>query len=771
MEEVLRDFYKCGLCEEPITYPKKLKCQHVFCHECLVVYITEYFGKASFPCPVCDYKHSPGEEEEVISQDSLLILQEDDLQRDVRRFFQDGEEPEPAYNANGINRAPCIIHDGKLSDFFCSGCNTLACEQCRLEIHGRCDFRLRKIDKDMRMEAFTKTKEVSEELTNFLSETETVYNSLNSKLGNIFLDSVVHDETIKSYYSELKEKVVKYLEEQERKVLENANKLRENEKTHLERDAVVCTNMSSSVKSRQRLAHALQKRSSTNAAENLVITNHLGNDFEVFKTMLSKLQSDADTSYNVRFMINTELEDKMTDTDIVKIEVIHCCHRDASAATFDEVAEADQQVSTEPNSAQTRPDRSPAAQISQNAREEIVPPPPPDDGEEEPPPSYRAVTRQSFIQRPRPWHSSVVRRRPSASAPPLPAYDNSHTPIQHPYPPHVGSQSPNPSSCAQMSHIQPTAPPLYMEDSSPLSSDTIARLDRTPISPNVRTITMLNYIAKVETKTDNDDNAPYLVSIATLGRYVIVADQNNRRLQRMADDGFNGVVDQFDCSTEPYDVAGVSDTVCVVAAPKEGSLLFVEFSSTPGASPAKLQRTMKTGKYLSVGYCKSNGRLICGRGPPFSAARIEIVTMQGYTVKQIDLKKPMSVSRNLTLSQSRFLALCDVRNKEAIFYDTADRGKPRPTIVRRREYNTLREPQGIATIPTLKSVLILDTSTGDVIMTSYSGYVLKVLSGDVTIQRYNNVEVKYSMSVSTDQKLLAIANNRGSVSFYEIKYM
>lgn len=772
MEEVLKEFYQCGLCEGPMSYPKKLKCQHVFCHECLVVYITEYFGKASFPCPVCEYQHLPVEQEAVISQDYLLVPEEDALQRDVRRFFKDGENPSPIRSIDGINRAPCVIHDGQLCHFLCLGCNVLACELCKREKHARCIIRI--IDKSMHVEAYKKTKEMSGDLCDFLSETETASNTLHYKLENVFHDSELHEATVKSYYSDLKEKVVRYLEEQERKVLEKAKELKEKEKEQLERDTVICENMCSSVQSRQRLLSALQGRSATNAPENLVITKHLRKDFEVFKTMLSKLKSDADKSYNVRFMINTNLEDKMTDTDIVKIEVIDCCHSDAVAATFEEESEMDNQASTEQSSAQRPSERASSDQISQNTHETTPPPPPSNSQDDPPPPSYRDISRQSFIQRPRPWRSSVVRRRPSASAPPIPGNENTNSRIQspynsamqYPYPSQVGFHQPNPSTYPQMSHIQPSAPPL-----APAVSDETARFLRSPIPPGAQTITMFKDIAKVDTKTDRDFTNPYLVAITTVGEYFVVADQKNRRLQRMADDGFMGVVDMFDCGTEPTDVAGISDTMCVVAAPNKASLLLVNFSSSPGSGAPRLQKTMKCGgKFTSVGFCKSNGRLICGIGPPYAATRVSIITMQGHTTAKIDIRNGMSVPRNLVLSEARYLAFCDIRNNEAVFYDTAHSEK-RPVIAQRHGASSLKEPHGIVVLPALKSVLILDASTGDVFVTSYSGFARKVLKGGVSVQRCNNVDVKYSMSLSIDQKILAVANNKGSVSFYEIRFM
>ncbi|OWF45394.1 tripartite motif-containing protein 34-like [Mizuhopecten yessoensis] len=257
MEEVLQTFYQCGICQESITYPKKLKCQHVFCHECLVVYITHYFGKASFPCPVCHYKHLPEEQKTVITQDTLLILEEDSLMRDVRLFFKDGEKPQPIYNADGINRVPCTIHTDSLCGYFCPDCNLLVCTQCKREMHPHCH--LRQIDKRMRMEAYSDIRKVTADLTDFLSEAETVHTDLNSKVGNICHNSPERVETIKLYYSDLKEKVVKYLEEQEREVLEKKMKLEEKEKAHLENDIGVCSKMVTSVESRQRLAHVVHE--------------------------------------------------------------------------------------------------------------------------------------------------------------------------------------------------------------------------------------------------------------------------------------------------------------------------------------------------------------------------------------------------------------------------------------------------------------------------------------------------------------------------------
>ncbi|XP_060076844.1 RING finger protein nhl-1-like [Ylistrum balloti] len=758
MEEVLKEFYRCRICDEPITYPKKLRCQHVFCHECLVLYITEFYGKASFPCPVCGYKHLPEEQESVVSQDTLLILEEDTLMKDVQQFFKNGEEPEAMYSVNNMIPVSCNLHDEYMYDYFCVNCNMLACHKCRREMHVRCE--LHKIDKGMHMKAFNNSKEVAEQLTNFLSETEELHNILNTKIGNIVPDPATHDETIKLYYSELREKVVQYLAEQERKVLEKAKELRENEIAYLERDAVVCDKMASSVKLQQELALAVQKQITTHAPQNLVVTNHLRKNLERFKTMFSQLQSDIDTEYNVRFIVNTELEDKLADTDIVKIEIVDCCHMDACAVTFQEDAVVDQQVRAELDSALSTPDRS---SLMTTQHEEMSPPLPP----EEPPPTYNSVARQSFIQRRRPLNSSVIRRQPSASAPPLSALDDMPGPSSRlHYSPSTQVHYP---SADGRSTVQPSAPPLSLSASSePFDSPQESTF--TPIPLNAQTVTMFKYLTKIDTVTDKDEFNPSLMGIVSLGEFFVVADKKNKCLKRFRSDGFGSLVDQFYCASEPWDVAGISDTLCVVTAPEEGDILFVSFADTPGETPAKLEFVMETGKYISIGYCRDKDRLICGRGPPFSAARIDILTMRGDIVQKIDLMFSMTVPRSLLMSTTTFLVFCDVRKNEVEVYDIKN-SKNSPEVVRRYGHDSLKDPQGIALLPVLKSILILDASSGNVFITSYSGHARKVVHGDIKRERLGGHEVQYTISVSNDQKILAVAHYKGKISFYEIRYM
>ncbi|OWF45393.1 uncharacterized protein LOC110457112 [Mizuhopecten yessoensis] len=492
--------------------------------------------------------------------------------------------------------------------------------------------------------------------------------------------------------------------------------------------------------------------------------NHLRKDCEGFKKMLSQLQSDVDTDYNVRFIINTELEDKLTNTDIVRIEVIDSCHSDASAVTFEQEGWFDQQASG-------------SSLIGQHAQEEPSPPP----ADDEPLPAYGNVVRQSFIQRRRPFKTSIVKRKGSASNPPVPIYNDPLTPSASPRPSYHNPHSPNyPTNFNQQAYptlykvppLQPSAPPVSMAAFSHLPDFHYPRrpCSMAPIPRDATTITMLKFKSEMDTKIMGDNHVPSLVGIAMLGEFFVVVDQTHCCVRRVMYDSMNIVAQYLFDKMVPWNVAGVTETLCVVTCPNEGKLVFVNFSNTPSGPPATLQRTMKSGKYLSIGCCKTSERLICGRGPPFSAARIDILNMQGQVIEYINLKKSFMVPRCLAITESKFLAFCDIHNHEAMVYDI-ENTRNAPEVLRGHKFHSLKEPQGIAILPQLKSLLILDASCGDVYITSHSGDMRKCLSGDISLERQGNTEIKYSISISMDQKILAVAHKNGTVKFYEIKYM
>ncbi|XP_033761614.1 uncharacterized protein LOC117343381 [Pecten maximus] len=629
----------------------------------------------------------------------------------------------------------------------------LACKLCKREIHARCH--LQTIERNIRYDAFTKTIEVARELTNFLSETETVNKNLDSKLGNIFPGTAEQEDGIRSYYSDLTEKVVKYLKEQEEKVIKKARELKEKERAHLERDALISTKMISSVKIRKQLADALKELYTTNAPETLVISNHLRKDFVVFNAMLSELQSDVDTRYNVRFLINTEVEDILTEADIVKIEVITCCHEEASAVTFQEETEVDQQ----------------------ELNEQV----PAEDDRKAPPP-YISVARNAFMQRP----------RPPASVPSLPADNDTratrrpaqHSDNLHPLSlsPFLGHAVPSPYR-SPGPQLQPSAPPMYRDSSAPQISfaearsdalprrATVAQRDKKPI-PSDATNVAFRYKTKISTKTTGDRYNPSLVGVATLGEYFIIADQKNHRLMRIRNDSVGNIVEQYECNEIPWDVTGITPTLCAVAAPKAGSILFVKFAPIPGSKPATLKRTVKVGQYLSLGYCKTNQWLLGGRGPPFSVAKIDILNLVGDLMKYIVVADSMAVPRSLILSSSRFLIFCDVHNHDVMFTDI-EKTMRTPVSLRdsASDHKSLTDPQGVIKVPVLNdSCITLDAWSGDGFLTYDCGSTKSVIKELIDLKRQPDIDAEYSFVVSSDQKTLAVARNEGTVTLYDIRY-
>ncbi|XP_069110991.1 uncharacterized protein [Argopecten irradians] len=133
---------------------------------------------------------------------------------------------------------------------------------------------------------------------------------------------------VTKYFADIKIQVSKYLLEQEEKIHQELQMLTERESQHIQQDIVKCTTLMEKVDetemellsadSRSRRANPLPDGNSD--------LHELKRTIIGYSDMCSQMKTYADEPFNMRFMINTDLEDMLTNCNLVNIELITSRH-------------------------------------------------------------------------------------------------------------------------------------------------------------------------------------------------------------------------------------------------------------------------------------------------------------------------------------------------------------------------------------------------------------------------------------------------------------
>ncbi|XP_033762222.1 tripartite motif-containing protein 55-like [Pecten maximus] len=754
MDEILQTLCQCGLCNGLASYPKKLKCQHVFCHECLVGYINEHFGQPSFFCPVCSYKHVPQEPEAEVDDTMVSRLEEDSLTRNLQLFYSDQNERPALPTSDGVSAPLCSIHPRSRCSYYCENCNTLACPRCKATMHHGCNFQT--ITKAMRTSCYDRMRQISSDLEAVVSQTQLLHGRLTSKLENAIPDRESTESTVKAYYADLKGKVVHYLQQQEEKILKKAKELEDKEKRHLERDVSVCSSLLSSLDARQKLALNLLLQASTKPSQNMVLAGDLTKTMTSFTDILPKLESDLAKSFDLRYMINTELEDKLTTSDIVDIEVISSCHAGPYMVTF-----GDGEIQADSHGA--------SVERTANATTDLH------EVDEEGLPSYEYVLQQPSMEIRGSSLTSAV-RHPVPTAPPLPV------------PQVVGP----PSS----SILQPSAPPLPQSelfsdpesfpaeftaeslDSSSITAGessesrlSVGSSAHRPVPSDISSSTKdgiagFKYRDYFDIQLSGDINIPSVVAIATVGDTFVLIDQANYCMKVLSQ--YGGLLNVYDFGyVEPWDLAAISDVECVVTAPKQKQLLFLTDPALKQGEETSVRKAMTTGQYAHIAFHKETQHLIGCLCPPFCSTRIDVIDLQGRVRRKIPVDYCTN-PRNLVVTKSFDLILSDLGKSKVIYFKSSDTDS-----INRKDFVahaglSFTKPQGIAIVNEVDMLLILESRNGDVSVTTFSGQLQNVLRKQISVNASD--EMEHQMCTSIDGTTLAVTNADGYVSLYEIEY-
>ncbi|XP_060076804.1 uncharacterized protein LOC132556409 [Ylistrum balloti] len=739
MDVILQSLCQCGICHESVSYPKKLKCQHIFCHECLIGYISEYFGQTLFHCPVCKYKHTPQEPETEVSDTMLSALEEDSLTRNLRQFYSDENERPAIQSSNGVLSPLCSIHPRNRCSYYCEACNVLVCPRCRVNMHRGCH--LETITKTMETSCYNRMRQISTDIETVKSRTQLLHGKLVSKLEHAIPDRENTESTVKAYYADLKENVIHYLEQQEDKILKKAKELEEKEKMYLDDDISVCSSLLTSLDAHQKLIIALLLQTSIKPSQNMILAGDLSKIMGSFTDILPDLESDLMKSFDLRFMINTELEDKMTNVDIVNIEVIDSCHSGPYIVTFED---------------NENPDSPGEDGISESG---LL-------GEdEEGLPTYECVLQQPSLE----INCPSSGQRPLPTAPPMTLPQNMNLPsttLTQPSAPPLPESELRSGPGSHYYHSTGSSEST-IDHSNIVSDRSLANNAESAVDPHVKDgIARLQYKDYIDIQLSGDINIPSLVAIATVGDTFVVLDRSNYCMKVLSQHG--GLLNVHDFGyVEPWDVAAVSDVECVVTAPKQKQLLFLRDPALKQGEEISVRKALTTGQYAYIAFHKETELLIGCLCPPFCSTRIDVIDLQGRVRRKIPVDYCQS-PRNIVVTKPFDLILSDLDKSKVIFFKSSDTNHINKKTFVGHAALSFSKQQGIAIVDEMDLLLILDSRNGDLTVASFSGQLVKVLPNQISVE--GSAEIDTQMCTSMDGTTLAVTSADGFVSLYDIEY-
>ena len=792
MEEIAA-LSRCPICSKLPTSPKRLLCGHSFCLTCLKTHLEDYRGNSSFPCPKCECVIKAHANQEVDPDDATSLPDDETAQEFISA--KDGN-------------VECVSHLRADIDSYCKTCLVPLCVLCRQEGHSDCD--VTRLDGRLNG-AFQDTKEaIMKKMKQIVSELTETHSALMPKGRQLLMKKEQTALGISDYFSDLRQKVTQYLIQQEQKVQEDLENLVLLEKDLLQEDLKLCTVVLEDLEGKfaafKKICSESDTFSETSALRICTGMNRHLTHVDSVKNKLSK------ESPETRFIINTELEDAMTSTDLIKIEVINTRQYDQRRDTTLSTSEQ----TTNERSADDNEDvvsgssSSVASSETDTESEDEI-----DDSlgagnntgqsnvfieisdTEEPPPPYPGIphdqttndivdhlveqSSQHNNQQIKPSLSDVIsgnsprtfqHLRPVPSAPPPSLIDRSEdgsgsTDSEG----HGRSASPQPvryviSGRPQVTDERSPMPQRrHLHHSHPNQPQSRQSVDRRRSRDRPGTNLRLQLCWKAASTAIGDMKPPRIFGLSWIDHeYLLLADRWNHRLKVVHSSG--NVVHVFSLGNfQPWDIADMPNKYCAIALP-EAKMIYIMLYIKP---ELLIKKKIPTKRGYSVLTYNPADQTFIGAtlSQFFSPPGIDILNKEGHILTSCYPENTgrtfLSYPRGIAVVDDRIM-VTDFQKKSVIFVKMAGRGQ----ICQKyqgTETFPLREPNGLALNTRDHYVIVIDSHSSRLHVVSPSGRFL----GMVDTPLDNDEPCKAAIFIPPDSiPLLAIAYSNGNVSTYKI---
>ncbi|CAC5419400.1 unnamed protein product [Mytilus coruscus] len=312
---IISSLRTCGVCNQECCDPRTLECMHSLCFDCLKGLINQNLNHGEIFCPTCKCKI-------MASPSSLNNSVLENL--GAASVFTD--ERISTFQKPGT--VACRKHPNYLCEYFCKDSFDLACEVCKMN-RPFCQ----KITEEAMAEVLNRQQtRVKELLSTTNRELTEICESLKSRERQKLSKKDGTVLGIMKYFADLKMQLLDYLAQHEKDVLDKLKIFTDTEMATITQYTKLSFSLLDSLGPCSASVNSIFKNAdkfdSFASYLNLDVLIPTLEDFTAKATTIKQYVQDEN---EIRFVINTEFEDMLTEGDLISIELINSSTRSSGA--------------------------------------------------------------------------------------------------------------------------------------------------------------------------------------------------------------------------------------------------------------------------------------------------------------------------------------------------------------------------------------------------------------------------------------------------------
>lgn len=705
----LKSLRTCGICSERCCHPRTLECMHSFCLECLKTCLTDGSIQGTFTCPKCKLKVLPATGTTI---DTSYIES-----LGTSALFTEEE------SSNSV-ALPCKEHPGNECTYVVTDTWVPICEVCRRT--RQCDCVPIDCSSSIKSRNFVQ-KELSKSLASTKHDLLDLCQNLSSRERRFL--SMKDDMVlgILKYFGDLKSKILDYLSKHEEEVIDKLNNFTVSEMTDIIQNKDQCLSYLDSLSATFSMAdRKFDKADDDNALTGYQGLAELKEHLTDYTSKVSTLKETVSDEKEIKFIINTEFEDMLTEGDLINVELLAPSSRSEQVSQERREMPLIESVSTDGGRL-----ISPAVTISPPTATDMT-----SQDDEEPPPSYLMLfghgqNQEVYVQEPQP----NVSQRPIPTAPTVDEI------IEAPTVPR------------QLTH--------GISFESQISS-----------ASNGNNTFCFRPLVQFTTRLRGNENIPVIGDLCWVNsRVLVVADKRNKCLKVFNTRG--SYITHFPLKDEPYGCVIYQDkslhpslqNKIAVTFPKVKKISLFYINLDDGCSVTWERDFVTSVGFTCITYHEAKDCFICATTTPFSFPLIEILQIQpGFNLCTVESIRnyngvAFGYPRYVSVNTEGIIAISDYKTSKVIFLDSL--GRYVGTFNGSRSRN-LQDPQGIGVFDDL--FIVTDTKRNNVFCVDSDLNVIGEMHSHDLLEKTPRF-----INVSPSQRpLMAIGHGNGTISLYDV---
>ncbi|XP_063423883.1 uncharacterized protein LOC134707774 [Mytilus trossulus] len=776
ISDIISSIRTCSICKRECCDPRTLDCMHSLCYECLKGLIDRNSNQGDVSCPTCQCKiMSSGSSINDLGLESL----------GTASAFTDGRIS--TFQESGM--LACKEHPNYLCEYFNADSFDLACEVCKIN-RPFCKMITEEAMKEVRNRQQARVKESLSTTNRELTE---ICESLKSRERQNLSKK---DETvlgIMKYFADLKMQLLDYLTKHEKDVLDKLQIFTDTEMATVTQYTKLSFSLLESLGPCFASVNTISNDGDIlNSFASYLNLDALLSTLEDFTTKATTIKQYVQDENEIRFVINTEFEDMMTEGDLINIELINSSTRSPGAVISNESNDSQSNhtridnhsvIDENTGSCDVTPTAANIAIRNEPSRGIVISVSSPDTDsdyqpEDESPPSYQELTSSSSTTYPNRQNTSPVTQNQYRFPPPNFNYsirNTSNSPVSRE---HFTFPPPNSNNCGSnnsSSQPEPSAPNVDDFVITPfvprglthgVSSGSITP-PRTPSgTPADDNRLRFNPLIKftVELRGRDREN-PALTDLCWIDERALIAiDKRNRTAKVFNTRG--SCLNAYKLNVDPQGctVYRLPRQPCVYMAvtfPKQRNLSIYAIDTMNNYQINNKITKVTSKGYTCITFNENTNKFVCGSTNPFSLPTVDILDHEGNFLRTFIGSDAVRFCypRYIRVNKEGIIGISDYKTSRVIFMtmEGAHEGVFDGSIRR-----NLGDPQGIGLYKNL--FVVADTRKNHVYFVDSSSVVVDEVRQNSLLEKTPRF-IDFSPS---SNHTMAVGHGNGYISLYEV---